>query len=81
MIAQRLEELRLEYARGEQRARQLRQEQQTLRDTMLRIAGAIQVLEELQTQKTAQTNGQAAAGMVAEAVAEAVTGAVPEVGA
>ena len=43
----RLEELRTEMAKGRQRALALETERQELRDTLLRIGGAIQVLEEL----------------------------------
>lgn len=47
MIEKRLQELRTEYSRGEQQLAQLDQRRQELRDTILRISGAIQVLEEL----------------------------------
>lgn len=63
MIEQRLLELRAEFERGQQKVSQLRQEQQALAETMLRIAGAIQVLEELQA-ALATPAGQ---GMMAEA--------------
>ncbi|HEX3455627.1 MAG TPA: hypothetical protein VHS03_13450 [Gaiellaceae bacterium] len=43
----RLEELRAEMAKGQQRAHALESERHELRDTLLRIGGAIQVLEEL----------------------------------
>lgn len=43
----RLEELRLEYQAGARRMEQLELEKSELRSTMLRISGAIQVLEEL----------------------------------
>jgi hypothetical protein len=48
MIEQRLQELRYEYAKGQQQLAQLEQRRQELREMMLRIGGAIQVLEELQ---------------------------------
>jgi predicted nuclease with TOPRIM domain len=42
----RLQQLRQEYRKGEQKLQQLDQERQSLYETMLRIAGAIQVLQE-----------------------------------
>ena len=53
-MIQRLQELRQEYEKGQQQLALLDQRRQELRDTLLRIAGAIQVLEELAGQ-----NGQA----------------------
>ncbi|PYK95869.1 MAG: hypothetical protein DME36_00365 [Verrucomicrobia bacterium] len=47
---ERLEELRAELQKGRQRLELLDRERQELRDTMLRISGAIQVLEELRGQ-------------------------------
>ena len=52
-IHERLEELRGEYARGQAQMKALEQRQAELHDTLLRISGAIQVLEEL----LAQGNG------------------------
>jgi uncharacterized coiled-coil protein SlyX len=43
----RLQELDQDYAVGERRLRDLDQQQVQLRETLLRIAGAIQVLREL----------------------------------
>ena len=43
----RLEILKKEMEKGQQRLAALDRERQELRDTMLRISGAIQVLEEL----------------------------------
>jgi len=49
-MEQRLQELREEFERGEKQLALLDQKRQELRDTMLRISGAIQVLEELLSQ-------------------------------
>ena len=50
MMEQRLRELREEFERGEKQLTLLDQKRQELRDTMLRISGAMQVLEELLSQ-------------------------------
>lgn len=47
-IEARLAELREEARKGEEMLAELQQRQAALRDTLLRIHGAIQVLEELQ---------------------------------
>jgi hypothetical protein len=44
---ERILQLRAELEKGEQRLRLLDRERQEVRDTMLRISGAIHVLEEL----------------------------------
>jgi hypothetical protein len=44
----RLAELHREYATGEARLRDLTRQEVVLRETLLRISGAIQVLEELE---------------------------------
>ena len=46
-IKARLEELKEEYRKGQERLMALEQETNSLSKTMLRISGAIQVLEEL----------------------------------
>ena len=46
-LAKRLEELRQDWTTGQHRLESLDAERQRLRETLLRIAGAIQVLEEL----------------------------------
>ena len=48
MINDRLVQLKKEMAKGQQRMALLDQQRSDLRDTILRIGGAIQVLEELQ---------------------------------
>jgi prefoldin subunit 5 len=51
-IQQRIETLRKELEVGQQQMQVLEQKIAQLRDTMLRISGAIQVLEEIQSQST-----------------------------
>lgn len=46
-LQQRLEELKKEFETGQKRLRDLEIQETQLRETMLRISGAIQVLEEL----------------------------------
>ena len=56
----RLTTLKAEYETGEQMLVELEQKQRTLRDTLLRISGAIQVLEEVLAQPDDQpTDGPA----------------------
>jgi len=52
-VTNRLEELKRELEKGRQRLEALDRERQELRDTMLRISGAIQVIEELLAQQAA----------------------------
>jgi septal ring factor EnvC (AmiA/AmiB activator) len=54
---ERLVQLRAELEKGEHRLRQLDRERQEVRDTMLRISGAIRVLEELLEQSGQQSSG------------------------
>jgi prefoldin subunit 5 len=49
-VQARIEALRKELEVGQQRMQELERQLTQLRDTMLRISGAIQVLEELQTE-------------------------------
>lgn len=59
MMAERLLALRKELEKGQQQMALLDQRRQELRDTILRISGAIQVLEELQAQSgRAERDGQ-----------------------
>lgn len=46
-MQERLAELRAEFEKGQQQLHLLDQQRAELRDTLLRISGAIQVLEEL----------------------------------
>jgi prefoldin subunit 5 len=55
-IEQRIEELRNELGKGEQQLAALDRERALTRDTILRIQGAIQVLEEL---AAGQASGEA----------------------
>jgi hypothetical protein len=57
----RLSELRRDYDVGEARLREMVQQEATLRETLLRISGAIQVLEELGAATTAKPGAQATA--------------------
>jgi predicted nuclease with TOPRIM domain len=57
-LKQRLEELKREFETGQARLRELETQAIQLRETMLRISGAIQVLEET----LAQAETPAAAG-------------------
>lgn len=50
-MTNRLEELRKELEKGQQEMARLDRQRQELRDTMLRISGAIQVIEELLAQQ------------------------------
>ena len=52
-ITQRLEKLRAEYASGRQMLTELEAKQENLKSTLLRISGAIQVLEELLAESSA----------------------------
>jgi prefoldin subunit 5 len=51
----RLQQLKDELQKGQQEMVRLDRQRQELRDTMLRIAGAIQVLEELSAQQAQQS--------------------------
>jgi hypothetical protein len=57
-ISQRLAQLRAELARGEQAVAELDQQRQALVETLMRISGAIQVLEELQAAEDEAGDGQ-----------------------
>jgi predicted RNase H-like nuclease (RuvC/YqgF family) len=55
-VQARIEALRKELEVGQQRMQELERQLTQLRDTMLRISGAIQVLEELQAQATSASS-------------------------
>jgi len=58
-MKERLESLRVEYERGQRHLELLDRQRQELRDRLLRIDGAIQVLEELLTpEPVAAGNGR-----------------------
>ncbi len=62
MIETRLEELRREYEAGAGVMNELQKKQDELRATMMRISGAIQVLEELLATEAAEQGAGEAAG-------------------
>lgn len=57
-IEQRLADLRQEYESGQKVLAELQQKQDQVRATLMRISGAIQVLEELLQAETAQGTNQ-----------------------
>lgn len=69
-LEQRLNELKTEFAAGQQMLAELEQKKANLRDTLLRITGAIQVIEELLGAATseAERDGVAAHNGVAAEV-------------
>ncbi|WP_374474785.1 hypothetical protein [Zoogloea sp.] len=62
MIETRLEELRREYEAGAGVMNELQKKQDELRTTLMRISGAIQVLEELLATEAAGQDAAEAAG-------------------
>jgi hypothetical protein len=56
-VRRRLRELRSELSLGESEFQELQRRQGQLRDTLLRISGAIQVLEELTRSEPAEATG------------------------
>ena len=65
-IASRIDSLRHEFEAGEAQLRDLDAQRARLHETMLRISGAIQVLEELQVEQ-GSSNGAAAESVEASA--------------
>ncbi len=52
-VKERLAALKAEFEKGQQKLQQLEDEAQKLRSTLLRISGAVQVMEELLQPETA----------------------------
>ncbi|HEX8920354.1 MAG TPA: hypothetical protein VF766_02680 [Pyrinomonadaceae bacterium] len=69
-LRNRLEELKREYEFGQNKLRELVAEETELRQTLLRISGAIQVLEEALTQSTKPDEAATSESPAAEQVAE-----------
>ena len=61
-LTERLETLRSEFGRGQERLTQLETEAGQLRETLLRIAGAIQVLEEELAREAESGDGRTGTG-------------------
>jgi predicted nuclease with TOPRIM domain len=57
-IQRRLEELKKEYETGQARLRELETETAYVRETMLRISGAIQVIQEMLDDSNEQEKGE-----------------------
>lgn len=57
-MKERLAELKADFERGQQHLQVLDQQRAELRDTLLRISGAIQVLEELLAQNSHHEEGE-----------------------
>lgn len=67
-MEQRLEELKGEYEAGQKMLADLEQKRMTLEQTMLRISGAIQVLEEMLASEPLESAAQPGAGEARAAV-------------
>jgi predicted nuclease with TOPRIM domain len=59
-LQQRLEELKKEYETGQARLRELEAETNHVGETMLRISGAIQVIQEMLNDSGKQEKGESA---------------------
>jgi uncharacterized protein (DUF3084 family) len=64
-VEDRLQQLKNEFQKGQQELARLDRQRQELRDTMLRISGAIRVLEELTAQNSQPAAEDAALSSVA----------------
>lgn len=78
-LQRRLEELKKEFAAGRARVGELEQQQTTLHQTLFRISGAIQVLEE--ELKSSSTQDDAPSGSPAQVDPSQHNGARTKVGA
>jgi hypothetical protein len=80
-LKQRLQELRAEFEKGEQTLQELETQAATVRQTLLRISGAIQVLEEvLDGTDEPRQDGTEPTGQANGGVAERVEQAAGEAG-
>lgn len=61
LLTKRLHELRQEFTRGEEQLTELDRKRAQVRDTLLRISGAMQVLEELLHEGSAERGAPASA--------------------
>lgn len=77
-LERRLAELKKEFTAGRARATELEQQQTTLHQTLLRISGAIQVLEE--ELKVAQSQDGAPIGNSTQATPSHANGSITHVG-
>ena len=69
-LEQRLQQLKTEFQAGQSMLAELEQKRANLEQTMLRISGAVQVLEELLTAEKAATNGEESTSGAAKANAQ-----------
>jgi predicted nuclease with TOPRIM domain len=69
-LQKRLEELKKEFETGQARLRELEAEQAYIRETLLRISGAIQVLDESLAQETTSDETPTPGSLAAEQVSE-----------
>jgi hypothetical protein len=60
-LQNRLAELKKDFAEGQARLQELESQQAMIRDTLLRISGAIQVIEEMLSASQTETTGDASA--------------------
>lgn len=77
-LERRLEELKKEFNTGRARAMELEQQQATLHQTLLRISGAIQVLEE--ELKAVQSHEDAQIGDATQTSPSQANGSITHVG-